>query len=100
GQDLIFQATAFALRLISVDEKRVLNEWVPSQKISLISTNNTQIICSSRSNLYYLEVIDSQIKLINEAQMEFETSCLDISPLLQPKSKFCVVGLWKDISVR
>lgn len=100
GQQLILQATTGSIQLLSPKEGRVINEWKTSQNISLISTNEGQIICSSRSNLYYLEVKDCKIVLINECQMEYEASCVDISPLMQKNSKFCAVGLWKDISVR
>ena len=99
-QEVLLQVTATSIRLISTQQRRVLSEWIPPQNITLISTNNIQIVCSSRSNLYYFEVINNEIKLINESQLEFEASCLDISPLLNSRSKFCAVGLWKDISVR
>ncbi|KAF7492574.1 DNA damage-binding protein 1 [Sarcoptes scabiei] len=99
GQTLILQATASSIRLISLSNGLV-NSWIPPNNILLISVNDLQIICSSRSSLYYLEIIDLEIKLINELKTEFETSCLDISSLEDKKrSKFCAIGLWKDISV-
>lgn len=99
-KEIIMQATSTSIRLICPEEGRVINEWTPTQNISLVSTNDTQILCSSRSSLYYLEVVDGQIKLISESQLDYEASCLDISQLTHKKSKFAAVGLWKDISVR
>lgn len=98
--ELILQVTTTTIRLISCKEDKVINEWIPPNNISLVSTNFGQIICSSRTTLYYLEVIDSEIKLVTQLQMEYEASCLDINPLEQERSKFCSVGLWKEISVR
>ncbi|KAH9394713.1 DNA damage-binding protein 1 [Tyrophagus putrescentiae] len=100
SKQLILQATSGSIQLLCPKENCVIDEWKKAQSISLISTNEGQIICSSRSNLYYLEVIDGKIKLINECEMEYEASCVDISPLVQKKSTLCAVGLWKDISVR
>lgn len=98
--EMILQVTTLGIRLISSVEEKIVNEWTPANSISLVSTNSNQIICSSRTTLYYLEIFDNQIKLINELQLEFEASCLDINPLEDSRSKFCSVGLWKDISVR
>lgn len=100
GKQLILQATTACIQLLCPKENRVVDIWNKAPGISLISTNEGQIICSSRSVLYYLEVIDGKIQLINQCQMENEASCVDISPLMQTKSKLCAVGLWKDISVR
>lgn len=100
GQHLILQATDNGIRLLSIEQKLVVHKWKPANPISLISVNCTQIVCSSRSSLYYLEVINNELRLTNEIQMKHEISCLNISPLIKPKSKFCAVGLWKDISVQ
>lgn len=98
--DIIIQATSSSITLICTQKGKVIFEWKPSNNISLISTNGNQIICSSNLTLYYLEIVGLQIDCINQVELEFEVSCLDLSPLLEPKSKICAIGLWKDISVR
>lgn len=98
--EMIVQITANCIRLLSVHDNRITSKWIPPSNITLVSVNDCQIICSSRNKLLYLEVIRSEIKLINEIEMEYEASCLDISSLTEKRSKLCAVGLWKDISVR
>lgn len=97
--DLILQATISCIRLISVSNSKQISEWADSP-ISLISFNGSQLICSSATKLYYFEIIENELKLINKMDTEHEPSCIDISQLSQNKSKFCAVAFWEDISVQ
>lgn len=98
--DVVLQATSHNIRLISSLQGECFSKWSPPMNISLVSVNGCQIICHSKSKLYYLEIIGNEIQLINQMEMEFEASCIDISPLNEKRSKLCAVGLWKDISVK
>jgi DNA damage-binding protein 1 len=98
--DLLLQVTANNIRLISTETKQMCNEWTPEQHISVVSSNTSQIVCAARNQLYYLEIHDQLIKLVNKTQTEFEIACLDINPISGTKSSLCAVGLWTDISVR
>ena len=100
----IVQATPVSVRLINSNSKELIMEWSPpdNKTISVISINQTQIVCASRNTLYYL--IISEEKLIEKANrvLEYEIACLDIN-LLNDKieqSSFCSVGFWTEISIR
>lgn len=99
SDNIILQATINCIRLISLSNPDQNSEWAEPQ-ISLISINGNQLICSTATKLYYFEIIDDQLKLINEMKTEHEASCIDISQLSQNKSKFCAVAFWEDISVQ
>ncbi|CAG2121468.1 unnamed protein product, partial [Medioppia subpectinata] len=99
-EDLLLQVTANSIRLISTETKQLCNEWTPEQNISVVSSNSSQIVCAARNQLYYLEIHDQMIDLVNKTQTEFEIACLDINPINGTKSSLCAVGLWTDISVR
>lgn len=99
-EDLLLQVTATNIRLVSTVTKQLCNEWAPEQNISIVSSNTSQIVCASRNQLYYLEIHDQMIKMVNKTQVEYEIACLDINPISGPKSSLCAAGLWTDISVR
>lgn len=58
-------------------------------RINLVSANSKsgQVVVSSGKDLYYLEMLDRQIKAIAKTTLEYEVACIDISSI----GKFSVV---------
>lgn len=59
----IIQVTPLSARLISVQNKTLLAEWKPpnDKNISVVSCNFTQIVVSTGSVLYYLEIHPNEL---------------------------------------
>ncbi|KAF4521020.1 hypothetical protein B566_EDAN002515 [Ephemera danica] len=100
----VIQVTSVSARLVSSDTKQLLQEWKPpSEKtISVVACNQTQVLCATGSDLYYLEIGVNEIVQKGHTVMEHEVACLDATPLEEgnPKAQIVAVGLWTDISAR
>ncbi|KAK9886320.1 hypothetical protein WA026_015830 [Henosepilachna vigintioctopunctata] len=100
----IVQVTPTSARLVCARTKTLLAEWKPSteKNISVVACNSSQLVMSTGSALYYLEIHPRELILKGSTNMEFEVSCLDITPIKDDcdTSEFISVGLWTDISVR
>lgn len=61
--DQIVQVTSVSARLISTQSKQLLAEWKPptEKNISVVACNTTQIVCSTGSDLYYLEILPNEL---------------------------------------
>lgn len=104
NQSSLLQVVPNSVRLISLEPREeVLSEWKPpsGRNISVVSSNNFQIVCASGSDIYYLEICSSEIVEKKYRTLDFEVSCLDITPMPdEPKAEFIAVGLWNDMSAR
>ncbi|XP_065284154.1 DNA damage-binding protein 1-like [Dermacentor albipictus] len=100
----LIQVTAAAVRLVDSQTKQLLNEWKPpgGRNISVVTCNQSQIVCAVRKEVFCLEIGDGVLNQISNAELENEVACLDITPLTEgaEKSTLCAVGLWTDISIR
>lgn len=100
----LIQVTALSVRLVDSWTKQLKNEWKPpgGRNISVVASNQSQVACAVRQDLYYLEILDGELRQASTTQMEHEVACLDVTPLQDgaEKTDLCAVGLWTDISVR
>lgn len=100
----IVQVTSVSARLVSTQSKLLLSEWKPpsEKNISVVACNNTQIICSTGSDLYFLEILPNELLQKGHTTLDYEVACLDITPLKEgaTTADFVAVGLWTDISAR
>lgn len=100
----ILQVTPVSARLISCENKTLLDEWAlpdPQRRIGVVTANPHQIICASGCDLYYIEIKSGKLEQISSSQLEYEIACLDASSLSESStgSDILAVGLWTDISV-
>lgn len=60
------QVTASSVRLINVETTSVTHEWHPPSKknISVVAANGRQLLCAVSSEVYYIEVEDTEIKQV------------------------------------
>lgn len=49
--------------------------------LAAVNAESGQILVSSGSQIFYLKVINDEIKLLNQLECKNEIACLDISPL-------------------
>lgn len=59
----IVQITPLSARLIGCENKQMLGEWKPpaDKRISLVASNATQIVCTSASDVYFIEILEGQL---------------------------------------
>ncbi|KAG5890187.1 hypothetical protein JTB14_010651 [Gonioctena quinquepunctata] len=104
AHEQIIQITPISVRLVSAENKTMLAEWKPptEKNISVVACNNSQVILSTGSALYYLEIHSNELILKGNTTLDVEVACLDISPLGEgaATSDLVAVGLWTDISAR
>jgi DNA damage-binding protein 1 len=99
---VIMQITTRTIRLIDVEQKRLVSEWSMNadEYISVATVNDSkrnEILVASRNMLIYLRVGNSsEIQEVIRHKLDFEIACLDINHDLG----MCAVGLWTDISAR
>ncbi|XP_044745823.1 DNA damage-binding protein 1 [Coccinella septempunctata] len=100
----LVQVTSASARLVCALTKRLLAEWKPpiEKNISVVACNTSQLVVSTGSAIYYLEIHPRELILKGSTNLEFEASCLDITPVKEgsTSSEYVAVGLWTDISVR
>uniref|UniRef100_A0A3Q2R3P2 DNA damage-binding protein 1 n=1 Tax=Fundulus heteroclitus TaxID=8078 RepID=A0A3Q2R3P2_FUNHE len=100
----LIQITSGSVRLVLQDTKVLVSEWKEPQgkNISVAACNHTQVVLAVGRALYYLQILDGELKQISTTEMEHEVACLDITPLGEGgnESTLCAVGLWTDISAR
>lgn len=100
----LVQVVPTSVRLIFLGAKEeVLSEWRPpsGRNISVVASNNFQVVCASGSDLYYLEICSNEIVEKKYRMLDFEVSCLDITPLPdETQSEYIAIGLWNDMSAR
>ncbi|KAK1309389.1 DNA damage-binding protein 1 [Acorus calamus] len=101
----LIQVTASAVRLVSSSSRQLLQQWVapPGYSINVATANETQILLATGgSNLVYMEIGDGKLIEMKHITLEYEISCLDISPIGQNSnySSLAIVGMWTDISAR
>ncbi|CAH1116723.1 unnamed protein product [Phaedon cochleariae] len=100
----IIQVTPSSVRLVSAQNKTMSAEWkAPTEKnISVVACNSCQVIVSTGSALYYLEIHPNELILKGNTTLDVEVACLDITPLGEDatRSNLVAVGLWTDISAR
>ncbi|KAK1282340.1 DNA damage-binding protein 1 [Acorus calamus] len=99
------EVTASAVRLVSSSSRQLLQQWVapPGYSINVATSNETQILLATGgSNLVYMEIGDGKLIEIKHITLEYEISCLDISPIGQNSnySSLAIVGMWTDVSAR
>ncbi|XP_015904539.1 DNA damage-binding protein 1 [Parasteatoda tepidariorum] len=101
--DQIIQVTATSIRLISRPTKKVLSQWMPphGETICVVSANASQLVLALRTDLYYFEIFEEELRQVGHTVLEFEIACLDVNPLdTSEKTSICAVGCWTDISIR
>lgn len=100
----LVQVTSASARLVCALTKRLLSEWKPpnDKNISVVACNTSQLVVSTGSAIYYLEIHLKELILKGTTNLEFEASCLDITPVKDgaTTAEYVAVGLWTDISVR
>lgn len=99
----IIQITSSSARLIQTASGTLANEWKPMDdgRISVVACNNSQLVCASACDVYYIEIMDGELIQRSHTTLPHEVACLDISilDLKSDKADFIAVGLWTDISV-
>lgn len=98
----IIQVTPFTARLVHTGKGNLISEWKPKDgsRISVVACNNSQMVCASACDIYYIEITDGELVQKAHATLEYEVACLDISLLNKAgKADLIAVGLWTDISV-
>ncbi|KAI4468344.1 dna repair/rna processing cpsf family [Holotrichia oblita] len=104
AHDQIIQVTPTSARLVSIQTKNLLAEWKPptEKNISVVTCNTEQIVVSTGSDLYYVEIHPNELILKGHTTLDVEVACLDISPLGEGvvRSDLVAVGLWTDMSAR
>ncbi|XP_046628743.1 DNA damage-binding protein 1 [Neodiprion virginianus] len=101
--ETFIQITPTSARLISNTANPIVSEWKPenNRTISVVACNGTQVLCATGNDLFYMEIVSSQIVPKGSVALQHEVACLDISPLDgNLEAKIVAVGLWTDISVR
>jgi DNA damage-binding protein 1 len=100
----IVQVTPISARLVSTQNKTLLAEWKPpsDKNIGVVACNTSQIIVSTGSILYYIEIHQNELIMKGTTTLDVEVACLDISPLGEGSmtSEYVAVGLWTDITAR
>ncbi|CAH0552007.1 unnamed protein product [Brassicogethes aeneus] len=104
AHEQIVQVTSVSARLISSQSRTLLAEWKPptEKTISVVACNSSQIVVSTGSALYYIEIHPNELILKGNTTLDVEIACLDVSPLGEDgsPSDLVAVGLWTDISAR
>lgn len=99
----IIQITSASVRLIHTQSGSLITGWKPSDdgRISVVACNNSQLICASACDVYYIEIKDRELIQRSQTTLSHEVACLDISilDLKSDKADLIAVGLWTDISV-
>ncbi|XP_071830754.1 DNA damage-binding protein 1-like [Apostichopus japonicus] len=99
----LIQITSASVRLVSTQTKLLVNEWLPpsGKNISVATCNQYQIVAAAGHDIYYLEIVDGEVKQISTMTMEHEVACIDVTSLTESgRADICAVGLWTDISAR
>ncbi|CAN1331562.1 DNA damage-binding protein 1 [Linum perenne] len=101
----LVQVTSSSVILVSSTSRQYLAEWsAPSgHSINVATANASQVLLAiGGGKLVYLEIGVGTLTEINNTQLEYEISCLDINPIGENPnhSQLAVVGMWTDISVR
>ena len=100
----ILQITASGITLLSQNTSKQPVKWSPpdSRQIGVCSCNGDQVVCASGDQIYYLDIDDGSLSGVAEGRLDCEIACIGIGPrdVNARKASFCVVGLWKEISVR
>eukprot|EP00898_Chlorokybus_atmophyticus_P002114 jgi/Chlat1/2903/Chrsp2S04662 len=102
--DQIVQVTASCLRLVNSTTQQAIHTWTPPQGMSInVATGNASqlLLATGGGNLVYFEVQEGSVMEVAQKKLEYEVSCLDISPLNDDsRASIAAVGMWTDISVR
>ncbi|POG81286.1 uncharacterized protein OCT59_022028 [Rhizophagus irregularis] len=104
--NLLAQVTETSVRLIDLNNQRVTSEWNPPalSKITVADINPTQVVVAlGGGNLVYFEIKGLDLVEIKSTTLEYEISCVNISPLDINKpinSTVVAVGLWTIIGVQ
>lgn len=63
AHDQIIQVTPISARLVSAQTKNLLAEWKPptDKNISVVACNTEQIVVSTGSDLYYVEIHPNEL---------------------------------------
>lgn len=101
----LLQATSTSLKLVAAASGQLVNEWSapPEHSINVTCANASQVLLATGGgNLVYLEVESGKLQEKKHVKLEYEISCLDISPLGGETSaaNLAAVGMWTDMSVR
>lgn len=61
----IIQVTSVSARLVDAQTQQLVSEWKPTsdKTISVVACNGHQVVCSSGSDLYYLDIMPSELIL-------------------------------------
>ncbi|KAG2392717.1 hypothetical protein C9374_011442 [Naegleria lovaniensis] len=98
------QVTDKAARLVNYQTLELVDEWKCPRgtTISLAASNPTQLVVSlGEGRLVYIEITENGFNQVNQTKLEYEVSCIDITPEEgKISSPSCAVGMWTEISVR
>lgn len=95
-KDGYIQITPKSIRLISINNFKLLDEWKSDENIQqCCSGNESDIIISVGSGkIIHFEIKNDKIKIKNQTKLEYEVSCMNLDKNL------LAVGLWTDYSIR
>ncbi|XP_047333166.1 DNA damage-binding protein 1-like [Impatiens glandulifera] len=101
----LVQVTSSSVRLVSSINRELRHEWHARSgySINVATANATQVLLATGSgHLIYLEIGDGILTETKHAQLEYDVSCLDLSPIGEnaKHSQLAAVGMWTDISVQ
>lgn len=62
----IIQVTPLTARLVSTENQTLISEWKPpnQKRINVVACNQTQLVCASAAELYYLEIKAGRLEQI------------------------------------
>lgn len=105
--DQLVQVTASSVILMSTSSGQLLSEWraptTTGLSITVATSSATQVLLATRGcNLVYLEIGEGSLTLKGHKKIEYDVSCMDITPIGQDskRSELAAVGLWNDQSIR
>lgn len=54
-------------RLVQADNRALICEWKPpgDRRISVVTCNNSQLVCASACDIYYIEIQDGELREIS-----------------------------------
>ncbi|ESN93168.1 hypothetical protein HELRODRAFT_187538 [Helobdella robusta] len=102
--DQVIQQTSNSLRLGLCETSELLMEWKPPNglPISVVGLSSHQVLCATGRDLFYLEILPKEMKVVGQCTLEYEVACITI-PLFDESTThgtICIVGLWTEVSIK
>ena len=84
--------------------KKLLFEWkslTNKKKIGVAAANRQQVVIASGTEVNYFEIMEGEIVPLGSTNLDFQVSCLDITPFSNfERTDYVALGLWTDMSIK